>query len=238
VKRLSYDVSYQINYSRSKFSDTGTGDGHDQSLDVWQIARDPRANYGPSQTDAPNNLNGSVTYELPFGEGKMHPLHGVLNEVLGGWRVTTIFQARSGIPFTPIVASGNTDLALSGSVQCFCGYSVFANRNGSGNLSNPTINKWFDTSAFTAPASGFGNSGRNILRGPRYVDMDLSLGKTFRITERAGFELRADSYNALNHPQFNLPDNNILSSTAGKITSTTNFGGPGRTIQLGGRFSF
>jgi hypothetical protein len=56
--------------------------------------------------------------------------------------------------------------------------------------------------------------------------------------EGIGFELRADSFNSFNHPQFNTPNNNILSGDVGKITNTTNFGGPGRIIQLGARLSF
>jgi len=110
---------------------------------------------------------------------------------------------------------------------------------GSGKLSNPSPSQWFDPSAFTVP-TGFGNSGRNFLRGPRFFDLDLSLGKSFRIRESMSFEVRADAYNAFNHPQFNNPDTSIVSATAGQITSSqgaNNFG-PGRIFQMGGRFSF
>jgi len=253
IKRESHGVSYQFNYAWSKLLDTGTGNGHSHTIDLWQRADNTRANYGVSGTDATHNLTGSVNYELPFGEGRMYPVHGILNQIVGGWRITSIVQARSGIPFTPIVSDGSAnantffgnagDLALSGSTGCFCGYTQFPDRTGSGKLSNPTITKWFDPSAFTDPTNDgaihvFGNSGRNILRGPRFVNLDIGLGKTFRIRESMRFELRADSYNAFNHPQFGQPNTNILSPDAGKITNTTNFGGPGRIIQLGGRFTF
>jgi hypothetical protein len=243
VKRLSHGVSYQFNYAWSKLLDTGSGSGHSGGVDLWQRANNPAANYGLSTYDATHNFTGSVSYDLPFGAGRMFPVHGVLNQIVGGWRISSIIQAHSGVPFTPIVASGSTDLALAGSLNCFCGYTLFPNRTGSGKLSNPTVNKWFDPTAFTDPTAGgstpaFGDSGRNILRGPRFVNVDLSLGKEFRILEGMSLEIRADAYDAFNHPQFNLPDNNILSSTAGKITNTTNFGGPGRTIQMGGRFRF
>jgi len=247
MRRLTHGISYQFNYSWSKMLDTGSSSGHDQGLDFWQIARDPRANYGISQINAPQNFNGLISYDLPFGEGRTYPLHGVFNQIVGGWRITGIVQARSGSPITPIVSenANGGDPALSGSPNCFCGYSLFPNRIGSGKLSNPTINQWFDPTAFTDPTNGgstpaFGDSGRSILRGPRFVNFDLSLGKSFRIRESMSLEIRADSYNAFNHPQFNNPDNNILSSTAGQITSAqgaNNFG-PGRIIQLGGRFSF
>jgi hypothetical protein len=238
VKRFSYGLSYQFNYAWSKLLDTGTGDGHDQNLDVWQIARDPRANYGLSVIDAPHNFSGSVSYELPVGNGRKYSLHGVMDQIAGGWRITSVMQAHSGVPFTPTV--GGNDLALSGSPNCFCGYALFPNRIGSGKLAHPTITHWWDTSAFTDPTNGgttpaFGDSGRNILRGPRYVDVDISLGKSFRIMEGKNLEFRADSFNAFNHPQFGLPNTDIASY--GDITSANN-GGAGRIIQLGARFTF
>ncbi len=236
VKRFTHGLYYQFNYAWSKLLDTGTGDGHDQNLDVWQRARNPRANYATSLIDAPHNFNGSISYEIPVGAGRMYPVHGILDEVVGGWRISSVIQAHSGVPFTPTVP-GN-DPALSGSPNCFCGYSLLPNRIGSGKLSNPTISQWWDTAAFTNPTTGgraFGDSGRNILRGPKFVEVDLGLGKSFRIRESMGLEIRADSYNAFNHPQFGQPDTSI--SGLANITSANN-GGPGRIIQMGARFYF
>src|SRR5216683_5494032 len=213
LKRFTHGVSYQFNYAWSKLLDTGTSSGHDQNVDFWQIARDPRANYGLSQIDATHNFTGSITYELPFGAGRMYPVHGVLNQIVGGWRISGIIQAHSGATFTPTISdnANGGDPANAGSVNCFCGYSLRPDRIGSGKVSNPTLAKWFDPAAFvdqtnngTTPA--FGDSGRNILRGPRLVNVDLSFGKTFRIRESLSLEVRADSYNAFNHPQFNNPD--------------------------------
>jgi hypothetical protein len=255
MKRLSHGVSYQFNYAWSKFMDTGSGSGHSGGVDLWQRANNPRANYGISNYDATHNFNGSLSYDIPFGKGRIYPLRGVLNQIVGGWRITGVVQARSGIPFTPIVSNGSVnggDLALSGSISCFCGYSVFPDRIRSGRVSNPTVNRWFDPTAFVdqtvdGSVHAFGNSGRNILRGPRFVNFDLSLGKSFRIREGMNLEVRADSYNAFNHPQFvgsgtnPVPvDNNILSSTAGQITSAQGANNflAGRVIQLGGRFTF
>jgi hypothetical protein len=236
VKRFSKGISLQANYAWSKFMDTGTGSGHSDNIDIWQRANDVSANYGLSTLDATHNLTGFVTYELPVGEGRMYPVHGVLNQVIGGWRLSTIFSARSGVPFTP-TAGGDNSGALSGS--CFCGFTQFPNRVGDGNLSNPTIERWFDASAFAVPAANrFGTSGRNILRGPHYVDVDLSLGKTFRVWERVALEIRADAFNAFNHPNFVLPNANIQSPDVGRITSTTSFGAADRVIQLGARISF
>lgn len=238
VKRFASGLSYQFNYAWSKSLDTGSGGGHASTISTWQIPRDPQANYGPSDFDATHNFNGMVTYELPIGEGKMVPVNGVLDRIAGGWRLSTIFTARSGTPFTVFM---NLPTDFTGSSTCSCGFGARPDRIGSGKLSNPTISQWFDPSAFSDPTNGgtiaaLGNSGRGILRGPRQVDVDLSLSKTFRVTERVHFEARADSYNAFNHPQFSNPSSNI-SSGAGQITSANNFG-PGRIIQLGGRITF
>jgi len=244
VKRLSYGLSYQLNYAWSKSLDTGSGGGHASTVSTWQIPRDPQANYGLSDFDATHNFNGSITYDLPIGEDKMVPVHGVLNQVVGGWRLSTIFTARSG---TPITVFMNLPFDFTGSNTCSCGFGPRPNRTGSGKLSNASIDQWFDLSAFSDPTNGgttpsLGDSGRGILRGPRQVDTDLSLSKTFRVTERVRLEARADSYNIFNHPQFNNPSSTITFTPsgptgAGQITSANAFG-PGRIIQLGGRVTF
>jgi hypothetical protein len=133
--------------------------------------------------------------------------------------------------------NASLDQARSGSPSCFCGYVLRPDRTGSGTVSNPTISEWFDPSAFTVPTAAFGNSGRNFLNGPKYVNFDVGIGKTFAIWESVSFELRADSYNFFNHPQFANPNADITSSSAGQITSANN-GGAGRVFQMGGRVTF
>jgi len=239
VKRTTHGLSYLFNYAWSKTLDTGTSSGHDQNLDGWQIAQDPAANYGISQLDARHNFTGSVTYELPFGPGRMFPVQGILNQIVGGWRVTTIVQAHSGVPFNPTIGdqNGTFDPARSGSPSCFCGYVLRPDQNGSGKVSNPTILQWFDPTVFTVPTAAFGNAGRNFLNGPKFVNFDVGIGKTFAIRESMGLEVRADSYNFFNHPQFALPNTDITSGSVGQITSANN-GGAGRVFQMGGRFTF
>jgi hypothetical protein len=238
LRRFSNGLSYQFNYAWSKLMDTGTSSGHDQSLEIWQIAQNPRANYGLSQLDATNNFNGSTTYELPVGEGRRFPVHGILDRVVGGWRVTGIIQARSGVPYTATV--GGTDPARSRSVDCFCGYALFANRVGSGTALSDFADP---TNGGTTPS--FGNAGRNILRGPGYFNLDMSIGKTLRIREGMSLEIRADSYNFLNHADFGIPDGNILSTfTQNGVPNVSHFGisstvvSGARIFQLGGRFTF
>jgi hypothetical protein len=241
TKRINRGFSFLVNYAWSKMMDSGTGSGHGLGVDYYQNAyTSPSSNYSISATDVAQNLNGSITYELPFGSSQRYKLRGVADEVLGGWRLGTIFAVRSGVAFTPIAA---TDTSGSLSSVGGDGYALLPNRIGSGAISNPTIQQWFNPAAFTLPAPDtFGNSKRNILFGPRYADVDLSLGKSFRINERFTLQVRADGTDAFNHPEFGTPNATISDSNStsgvGAITSTLSSGTPGRTIQMGTRLTF
>ncbi len=116
--------------------------------------------------------------------------------------------------------------------------SWFPNRVGNGKLANPTISKWFDTSAFVQPDPyTFGNSRRNILSGPNWRDVDASLGKTFslsKLREAAGFEFRADVFDLFNHPNFGQPNASIGTSGAGIISNAYT----SRNFQFTGRLRF
>jgi hypothetical protein len=112
-----------------------------------------------------------------------------------------------------------------------------------GKASNPTVDRWFDTSCFTtqnmeaALAAGqprFGNAGRNILDEPGWDVWDLNIQKDTSITERFRTELRLEMYNAFNHPHFARPGNTVGVSNFGQITSQPDIGsGAPRSIQLG-----
>src|SRR5579862_8538666 len=102
-KRMSNGLSFQLNYAWSKSLDTGTGNGHGSGIDVYQDAYHPAANYGPSDFNAANTLVGQIVYELPFGRNRQFALHGPLDQIAGGWRLSTLFQWHGGVPFTPVI---------------------------------------------------------------------------------------------------------------------------------------
>lgn len=232
-KRMSHGISYMVNYAWSKTMDAGTSNGHFETIDVWQNAYNPAANYGLSQLDVPQSLNGYATWELPFGKGRLVPLRGAADQVLGGWRVTGVFQVHSGIPFTPTV--GTADESNSQASQCFCGFAWFPNVVGNPHVAHPNIQEWFNTAAFAVPAANtFGDARRNMLRGPGWRDLDLSLGKTVWIPERYSLEIRADAFDSLNNPNFGQPSGGIGAGGAGQIT----YANSNRQLQLGARLSF
>jgi len=237
-KRTSHGVYFVFNYAWAKTMDSGTGSGNDTGVDIWQNAFNVPANYGLSTLDVRNTINGSATYELPFGIGKSFALHGIIDQVLGGWRATGVFQIHSGIPFTPTTSDNGQDLSGSGAANtCYCGYSWLPNQVASASVPNRSISEWFNPAAFATPAPGtFGTIRRNILTGPNWRDLDASLGKGFQLVEGVRLEIRADSFNFFNHPNFAAPSAATGTGVAGGgVISSAN--GP-RTFQLGGRFTF
>ncbi len=178
-------------------------------------------------------------YQIPLGKGHSLLNNGIGDAILGGWQASTEFVVQSGNPFTVIMDSATDDGALDG--------SWYPNIVGNPNVSNQSINQWFNQLAYATPATNtFGNDGRNTLRGPDLVSADLSLGKTFTMPkwERARLQIRMDGNNIFNHPCFTAP-NSQLSAAAlasgvanpavGQITGVTV---NGRYIQLAARFFF
>ncbi len=98
-----------------------------------------------------------------------------------------------------------------------------------------TVERWFNTAAFTQPAPGtFGSSGKGIGRGAGLINFDLSLLRNFAFSESRRLQLRAEALNAFNHPNFNLPGNTFGAPGFGVINDAHE----GRRLQLGIRFLF
>jgi hypothetical protein len=222
---------FESNYTWSKAMDTQTvSDWIGGDMGLVQNTYNPKANYGLANLDMPNVFNFQGVYQLPVGRGRQFfNQGGILNGVIGGWEVSGILWLHSGSPFTPAMST-----VLDGSL----GNAEYPNRSASGKVSNPSISEWFDPTAFATPAAyTFGNSGRDILLGPGYKDVDLSLSKSFPISqlhEGAQFAIRADAVDLFNHPNFGLPDSAIGTLGAGVISSSST----SRTLQLGIHFTF
>ncbi len=242
-KRLSHGISFDLNYTWSKFLDEQDSSGFG-SRDGGQTAQDysnPMANYGRSNFDIRHMFKGYALYQLPFGKGRMFLNHNALVDgVLGGWQASTVFALESGTPFTPLIGGANNSGALAG--------NLYPNLVGNPVLTNRTNSKYFNTAAYAIPAPGtFGNVRRNTLQGPGLIGVDGSLAKTFSlsaISELFQLQVKLDAQNVLNHPNFSNPNPNIDQASGGTITSTTNSYnstnnsfGP-RVVQLGARLSF
>src|SRR3984957_20374679 len=161
-KRMSYGLNFQVNYAWSKSLDTGTGGGHGSVIDIYQNAYQPRANYALSDFNAANTLVGQIVYELPFGKGRQFALHGPLDQVAGGWRISSLFQWHGGTPFTPVIqgsVADGIDPGLAPSIgESGTNNYLYPQLVGNPKVSNPTIHGWFNPAAYANPAPGtFGN---------------------------------------------------------------------------------
>ena len=166
-----------------------------------------------SSFDIPHNVAISAGYELPFGRGRqlLGTANGAVDAVLGGWQVQGIYVWRSGRPFTPTISSDRANTGVG---------SQRPNRIGSGELDAPTVELWFDKTAFVLPAQfTYGNSGGGILREDSYKTLDFSLFKQFRMGTRR-LQLRAEVFNLANTPSFNAPNTAIDTAAGGRVTST------------------
>ncbi|MGH9431595.1 MAG: carboxypeptidase regulatory-like domain-containing protein, partial [Terriglobia bacterium] len=234
-KRYSNGLTFDANYAWSHMLDDqdSAGWGSTAGAQNWQIGNNPAANYGNSNFDIPQALKGTATYELPFGIGKPFMNNSAIaDSVLGGWRLAGTFIYQSGTPFT-MLDFGVNDYSQAGTAYANVAPGV------SPKVSNPNLSEWFNPAAFETPAQQgngtFGDVGRNTLRGPKLSDIDFSLAKTWHYKERVRFTLRADAMNALNHPSFDLPNNDVSNPAVATITSVQN---ASRSIQLGARLSF
>jgi hypothetical protein len=198
-KRFSHGYYFDAHYTWSKgmgltSSECGVGtDACFGQQNYW----DRNADYGPLSYDVTNQFVLSGIYELPFGRGERFgsAIAPALDKLLGGWQLNGIYQIQSGFPFSiyAVDVSGTNSSA-------FPRADVVGNPHAS-DLVDPT--RVFNRYAFAQPAAGtFGNSGRNILRGDGLNNVDLSLFKNERLSERFTLQFRTEWFNAFNHTQF------------------------------------
>jgi hypothetical protein len=213
---------------------------------------DPRVDYGPSCFDVTNKFAFNGSYDLPFGHGRAlaGSASGVLNGFLGGWKLNGIITVQTGMPFTPVLGFPNSNNGSFGGTDrpdLVPGRSIYSITHGTstgcGNipagtpLGTPTM--WFDPCAFTTPlARTYGDTTRNLLRGPSLADIDASLFKDTRISERTSLEFRAEVFNLFNHANFAEPNQSLspIAGTTNSLTGTPIIGSlltPSREIQLG-----
>ena len=196
-----------------------------------------KLNYSWSDFDRRHVVQAYYAYELPFGRGRKfaNGSHRAVDAVIGGWQLTGTLVAQSGRPFT--VYSGlNT---FSNVVQSLADCNGCSRNEGKLVLESGR-NFWFDTTSrakFTSPAAGtIGNTKRNFFLEPRYFQMDLSLSKNFRLTERFNFDLRVDARNFTNTPSLAAPTATLTSTIFGRINDSVN--SIARRIQISGKINF
>jgi hypothetical protein len=231
VKGFEYMASYTLSKTlTNNLGYYGSG-GVAAEGAYWMNAYEPEWNYGPAFFDARHNFVYSANYELPYGHGRKwgNDSSALMNAILGGWRLSGIFQARTGFPITVTDGSAPSLQGTRGNERPNCiGDPVPSDQN---------INHWLDINAFQRAARGtWGNCGIGVARAPGYKNIDAVLAKRFSAGGERAFEFRAEAFNLTNTPSFGPPARDINApNTFGTITSTVS---TTRTVELVVKFFF
>jgi hypothetical protein len=175
-------------------------------------------------------------YELPFGKQERWAKGGILSKVLGGWQLNYLLASMSGNMFT--LQGGGAGANAPGNFQTPDQVAPLRILNGIGPLpgqpacaATDMSCHYFDPTSFAAvPATAvrFGSSGRNIIRGPGFFNLDASIFRTFDITEKVKFQLRMEMFGVTNTPHYANPGVDVTNpATFGVITGTLNLAGRG-----------
>jgi hypothetical protein len=247
TRRFSQGVSVIGSYTWSKSIDDTSGirvQGFDtlypQNSDCIECER------GLSSFDVRHRVVASILYDLPIGKDRrMNIGNPLLNAVVGGWEVGGILTLQSGVPGSLTIGGVDNASTSDG------GYDRPNSTGISPYLSNPTPSRWLNPAAFTEAAPGFfGTAGRDTIEGPGIANLDAEVHKQFKMpyNENHSLQFRVEAFNSTNHPNWGMPNLNILAGSAfagqpgtnahqnfGTISSTqTNM----RQVQIGLKYSF
>jgi len=210
-------VRASYTYAKSLDESSGTGGTLQYNFPIAQDSRNLRLERGRSDFDIGHQ--GAVSFMWTPKVGN--------SVFLRDWQLSGTATLYTGPPFSPKM--GTFDYTNGGASR--------PDRIAKGTLDNPTVDQWFDRTAFPAVPLGsfrFGTSGRNILDGPGTVAINTAVSRRIRFAETRALQIRAEMFNLPNHPNFNLPENRVDIISGGTISRAKN----NRSIQLGARLEF
>ena len=239
-------------YTADHFADENSGH---RTMDRYDLGHE----YGDVYGTRRHRWITTGIYDLPVGRARKFGsnMNRVVDAVIGGWQLSSIFLWQSGPYLTPYFNGGDPSGTGSGVI----GRSQAPDLVGGPNLSDPNRTDWFNLNSFVCPAtpgwqpgtacligSGpgyappigrFGNAGMSTVLGPGTINLNAGLAKYFAITERVRIKLEGSFTNATNHVNLADPVLEIDNTSVGQITSArgSDFGG-NRTGQVGARIEF
>jgi hypothetical protein len=205
---LALDASYTWSHSIDDASDTGTTNA-EFNLPQNIYANNLAVEKASSSFDHRNRFAGNLVWQLPLAR----VTRGWVRSFADRWQMSGILIAQDGAPFTVNLGTSN-EVANIGLVN---GNNIQRpNVSDNPNDGPKTAQQWFNTAVFSLPSTySFGNTPRNSVVGPGLLEFDGSLQKEWPLRESMSLQLRADAYNLVNRPNFNLP---------GRIFGASNFG--------------
>ena len=232
-KRFSNGLQFLSHYTWQKTL------GENGDYFIW----DPKLNYGPREWERQHAFIFTGLYELPYGRGKQYgsDISSALDHVLGGWQLNTAINWSSGLPFSPGYSNCGTDRDTG---PC--------RPNRVGNVGKGSAGQFFQTSGVVGLANGetggpwqrpqvgtFGTATLNSLRGPKFFNTDLTIMKTFQLSEQMKLDFQAQAFNIFNHINLANPNSCVDCdpATDGRIFGMAP-GALARRWQFGLRLSF
>ena len=243
TKRMTHGLSFLTNFTWSKeLNDFAPIGGSPYLTNSCSCGR--WFDYGPSDDDRAKTFKINGEYSVP-----RVGLPRLVDKIVNGWELSATAIWETGTPFSIFSGADNSLSGMLGDrADLAPGSTVQQAILGSGRSHTAEIAEWFNTNTFVPNAiETFGDTGKNILRGPRFFDADLAAIKNAKITERLSMEFRAEFFNAFNNVNFGNPDGNLadLGTTYGQITglagaSSSNTYGTAqpRIMQFAVKFSF
>jgi len=219
-KRFSRGLTFTAAYTFSRLIDDA-GAVFDSAVLTGPVANfqaadsfNKRLEKDVSTGNVPHIFSAGFVYELPFGRGRAQALHGWRDAIAGGWQMAGIARVQSG---SPLAVTQATNL------NAFAGFGI----QRPNRLADPTLPagqrttaRWFNTAAFSQAAQfTIGNASRNPVVGPGYKTLDVMLGKTIQVTERARLDFRAECFNVTNTPPLGNPNGSFGNPAFGTITT-------------------
>jgi hypothetical protein len=209
-KQFAYGLSLDANFTWSKSLDDFAPIGALTNTDPFNQLFD----YGPSPGDVTRVFNFSPIYRLPGLKG-----NGWQTKFANGWSASGIVSWQSGTPFTVNSGADNSFSGVGADRADFTGSKLSEAVLNPNRSHSQLVNEYFNTSLFAVNAVGtFGDTGKDVLRGPGLFNTDFSLLKNIQITERFSSQFRAEAFNVFNNVNFMNPDNTVTDGAFGQIT--------------------
>jgi hypothetical protein len=225
-RRLTAGLLLKAAYTYSHAIDMA--DYSDWTETIWQSDLAWGRNRANASYNQPQILQVGFSYDFPFGSGKKWLTNGAANALLGGWQMNGIFSSYMGRYFTLSASGASLNMPDNAQTPDQVGPIEYTGCVGS----DPGC-RFFDISSFKPVTDvRFGNVGRNTMRGPGVVNLDLSLFRTFKLSEKFNLQFRAEGFNISNTPHFNNPSGNVNSSNFGRVTSTQSAWAYGRSREF------
>jgi len=237
-QHLSRGLSFRLNYTFSRGMTNTLGffgvSGVSGSSAYAENAYNNSAEYGPNSADVRNNASGTMVYTLPIGRGQLlgNRMGGLMNEIVGGWKVSGTGIAYSGFPLT---INSNVNNAYTNNK------TQRANHNGVLHIVHRSFTAWFGTdpsvqTAYTQATAGtYGNAVVGSERSPGFQQYNFSLFKDFAIVREQKIGFRVDAFNALNLTSLGNPGIVAGTTSFGQITSVRSMA---REVQFSAKYQF